>query len=305
MIGSGQFPAFGGQVVVSTTDPGSVETALAMARASASAFTSACTRFDKASELSRLNRSAGTWVELGPILSAAVATALTGAAATGGLVDPAVGEAVIRAGYDRDFRALRAQPERDRASSAPHPLFSEIEFDPVLRRVRVPAGVTLDLGATAKALFADHTAGRIAATIGTGVLVSAGGDLAVAGGVPKGGWLVGVAEHHADPPRTHVYVEGGGLATSGTKARSWIRGGKRQHHLIDPRTGESAETPWQTVSVAAASAVDANLASTASVILGHAAIEWLQARGLAALLVEPQGREHYVGGWPTPIQVPC
>ena len=135
----------------------------------------------------------------------------------------------------------------------------------------------------------------------SGVLVSLGGDVAVAGRPPAGGWRIRVTDHHRagdDAPGQTVAISAGGLATSGTTARRWRRGGQELHHIIDPATGQSATGPWRTVSVAAGTCVDANTASTAAIILGEGAPTWLEGRRLAARLVGVDGAVIYTAGWP-------
>jgi thiamine biosynthesis lipoprotein len=90
----------------------------------------------------------------------------------------------------------------------------------------------------------------------------------------------------------------GGLATSGTCSRSWRRGGQRLHHIVDPRTGRSADSCWATASVAAASCVGANTASTAAIIRSAAAPAWLAGLGLPARLVSVNGTVTTTGEWP-------
>jgi thiamine biosynthesis lipoprotein len=162
----------------------------------------------------------------------------------------------------------------------------------------VPSGATLDLGATGKALAADRAAAAItAATGGAGVLISLGGDIATAGQPPAGGWLIHVTDDHRSDLTAAgqtVAIHGGALATSGTT----VRRGPTGHHIIDPRTGASAQTPWRTASVTAATCVDANTASTAAIVLGIHAPRWLAERGLAARLVDNLGAVTTVGGWP-------
>jgi thiamine biosynthesis lipoprotein len=162
--------------------------------------------------------------------------------------------------------------------------------------------VSLDLGASAKAFAADRSAGRIASACGCGVLVSLGGDLAVVGPAPDGGWLVSVGDDHRrdDPGDEVVAISFGGLATSTVACRAWRRGGRTLHHIIDPRTGEAPEPVWRTVSVAAATCLAANAASTAAIVLGSDAPQWLAARRLPARLVGVDGRVSAVAGWPEP-----
>ena len=142
------------------------------------------------------------------------------------------------------------------------------------RTVRVPAGAELDLGATAKALAADSIAAAAADLTAGGVLVSLGGDVAVAGEAPPGGWPIRIADDHAAPldtPGQTIAILTGGLATSGIAVRRWRTAAGELHHIVDPRTGRPAATPWRTATVAARSCVEANTASTAAIVLGEAA----------------------------------
>ena len=165
----------------------------------------------------------------------------------------------------------------------------------------MPRGVRLDLGATAKACAADRAAADLARETGCGVFVNLGGDLAVAGEPPAGGWRVVVGDDHAATDATRdptVTVHAGGLATSSTTRRAWRRAGRTVHHIVDPRTGDVPDPLWRTVSVAAPSCVYANTAATASIVLGGAAPAWLTARGLPARLVDVHGQVETVAGWP-------
>jgi len=173
-----------------------------------------------------------------------------------------------------------------------------VELDVEGRTVRVPAGVELDLGATAKALAADRAARAAARRVGCGVLVALGGDVAVAGTAPAGGWPVGIADDHAAASQATVSVVGGGVATSSVTVRRWRAGETELHHVLDPRTGRSADTRWRTVTVAAGSCLDANTAATAALILDGGAGAWLAARALPGRLVAVDGSVARVAGWP-------
>jgi thiamine biosynthesis lipoprotein len=182
------------------------------------------------------------------------------------------------------------------------PGWREVRLDG--RSLILPKGVQLDLGATAKAWAADRSAARIASQLGCGVLVSLGGDIAVAGPPPAAGWRVRVQDVTGAPgeppagPYALIAIRDGGLATSSTAARRWQRGGDVLHHILDPRTGLPAEPVWRTVSVAAGSCADANAASTAAVIRGRRALGWLTRLGLPARLVDATGAVFTVAGWP-------
>jgi len=167
--------------------------------------------------------------------------------------------------------------------------------------VSIPAGTHLDLGATAKALAADRAAAAAAAVAGCGVLVNLGGDLACAGPAPPAGWPVRIAEDHAAAAGADdqlITVAGGGLATSSSTVRRWRRAGREQHHLVDPRTGRPARSPFRTVTVAAATCVDANTASTATLVAGDDGFEWILRTSLPARVVRHDGTVCAVNGWP-------
>jgi thiamine biosynthesis lipoprotein len=293
--------AIGTSATVVVQEPDAADDAERHLLAELAAIDHACSRFRPDSELEFLNNNAGTEVTVSPLLVDAVLVALRAAELTDGDVDPTVGEAMQVLGYDRDFAELPKQGAPI-ATVVRVPGWQKIEVNPARHTVRIPDGVRLDLGATAKALAADRAATRAAAVAGCGVLVSLGGDLAVAGPPPPRGWEVHVTDDHAAAPTDAdgqtVLVESGGLATSSTTVRRWARGGQELHHVVDPRTGRPADEVWRTVSVAAASCRDANIASTAAIIRGVDAPAWLDGLGLPARLVLPEGSVVRVGGWP-------
>jgi thiamine biosynthesis lipoprotein len=246
----------------------------------------------------------GTSTTLTPLLAEAVAVAIRAAQLTDGDVDPTVGAAMNAVGYDRDFLQVPLDgPEDVRLTARRVPGWQHLHLDGT--QLTMPAGVELDLGATAKAWAADRSATAIAATLGCGVLVSLGGDIAVAGPAPEKGWCIRVQDVTGDPadpaegPHALVAIRDGGLATSSTKARRWRRGGDVLHHILDPRTGLPAPPVWRTVSVAAGTCADANAASTAAIIRGRDAMPWLAGQKLPARLVDATGAVFTVAGWPT------
>ncbi len=252
----------------------------------------------------------------------ALEVALRAAELTDGDVDPTVGRALELAGYDRDWRLLTHSPH-DVPHDTPLRLVNRAPIDrtgwpdaiTVHRRsgwrtitldrrsayVRVPRGIRLDLGATAKGWAADRAAKAATQATGCGVLVSIGGDIATSGIGPADGWRIRVTDDHRSLPTAPgqtIAILSGGLATSSTTVRRWRHNGRAMHHIIDPHTGTPARTCWRTVSVAAASCAEANIAATATLVKGTAAASWLADVGLPARLVDHDGRVLYVGDWP-------
>jgi thiamine biosynthesis lipoprotein ApbE len=184
------------------------------------------------------------------------------------------------------------------------PGWQAVVLDEAARTVRLPRGVDLDLGATAKALTADLAATAALSKLGRGgVLVSLGGDISVAGEPPPEGWLIQTSEDSGAPieeGEETISIRSGGIATSSTTVRKWTRGGVALHHIIDPATGLPSDGPWRTATVVAGTCVDANIASTAAIVMGPAAVQWLEAARLPARLVDRRGLVHRLSGWPKP-----
>ena len=275
-------------------------------------------RFRADSEVSRIAGSRRRAHVVSPGLAEAIRVALAAARWTGGLVDPTVGGALSALGYDRDFASIPAVPEPGTGTATgtgtgtgtlpvpgPVPGWRSVRLDGCL--LRLPAGIRLDLGATAKGLGADRAAAAAWRALGHGgVLVSLGGDIATTGQPPAGGWPVAIADSSlADPapaggaPAVQVIrLAAGAIATSSVTCRQWRRGGRPLHHIVDPRTGYPASGPWRTVSVAAASCAMANAAATAAIVAGLAARTWLAETRLPARLVGRDGAVLLLGGWP-------
>jgi FAD:protein FMN transferase len=315
-LATASWTALGTTAVLRVTRASALLEARAAVERELAAVDLACSRFRADSELERLNASAGRFLTVSPLLLDAVQAGVRAASLTAGAVDPTLGEAIVLAGYSRDFSELEPPPRAEPPACAEPPpprrarpivgprrasgwKLIEVEHDPP--RVRIPAGVRLDLGATAKALAADHAAAAAYAATDTGVLVSLGGDIATAGRPYRDGWAVHVTDDHRDGPNAPgqtITVAGGGLATSSVTARRWLRAGQVMHHILDPATGEPVEPGWRTVSVAASCCVDANIATTAALVQGQSALGWLSELGLPARLVGVAADVHVVAGWP-------
>lgn len=274
----------------------------------------ACSRFRSDSDLSRLNARAGEWVQVDPLLVEATELGVRAARITDGDVDPTLGVALELAGYDRDWKLLEPASVgtsgaatriedswKPRVRATPKPGWQALKLDRARSSLRLPHGVKLDLGATAKAWAADRAARAVHEATGLGVLVSLGGDLSTGGQAPAGGWSVHVTDDHRAPasaPGQRIAIQGGGLATSSVAVRRWRHEGRTMHHIIDPASGTPASGPWRTVSVAAIDCADANIASTAALVRGESASEWLEDLGLPARLVRHDGTVMTVGSWP-------
>jgi thiamine biosynthesis lipoprotein len=299
MTASASWPALGTSATVVVVDRARLAVACAGVQEVIEEIDRAASRFREDSEISRVNAAGGAPVPVSEAFVRAARCALRAAQITGGDLDPTIGASLRIAGYDRDFALLRPGAAVRFAGAAG---WRCVELDDARRMIRVPAGVELDFGATAKALGADVAAARASTRIGGGgVLVSLGGDIATAGSAPAEGWAVRVTDNHEAGPGAAgqtIALRSGGLATSSTTRRRWTRGAANVHHILDPATGAPAHEHWRTVSVAAACCVDANIASTTAIIRGAGAPAWLEGAALPARLVAADGTVTLAGGWP-------
>jgi FAD:protein FMN transferase len=290
----GTFGALGTYVYVATRDPAELAAARRLTAAVLAEVDRTCSRFRDDSDLVRANAAPGHWVAVDPLLVAAVTVAVDAARATDGIVHPLLGRQLVSWGYDRDYAELV-----DTGPALPPPAPGPRSWTGLglaEDAIRVPAGTALDLGSTGKAFATDLVVAALTGELSGSAIVSVGGDLAIA--QPDGeAWPVAVSGR-LDEPGVLVWLERGGLATSNTQVRRWTRAGTAHHHLIDPRTGAPAATPWETASCLGATSVAANTASTAAIVLGAAAPAWLDEHHVTARLVTADGTVRRTGGWP-------
>jgi len=287
--------ALGAPVQFVVTNAGSLESGRTILAAELTAMDAVCSA-RPGSELAGLpelaaagNGDGGAAVPVSSLLADAIASALRTAQLTGGDVDPTVRET-------RDG----AWPGQGRLDAfASHvPGWQRIRLDRKARRLWMPAGLRLDLGATVTAWAVDRCAGRLARELGCGVLVGLGGNIAVAGQFPAGGWRIRIQDASGgnDAAAPVVAIHDGGLATSSTAARR--PGSDPLSYILDPAAGAPAAPFWRAVSVAASCCAFASAASTAAMIRGRHARQWLASLGLPARMVTLDGRVHTVAGWP-------
>jgi thiamine biosynthesis lipoprotein len=255
----------------------------------------ALSRFRADSELSRLNRSAGRPTPVSEVLWQVIRAAVSAAELSEGLVTPAILPALEAAGYDQTFELIGLGPswESRRADlQAGGGDWRAVECDASARAVRLPAGLRLDLGGIAKGWAADAAARQLR-SLGP-ALVDAGGDIAASGPRADGQpWPVGVADPlHRGGTMAVLALGRGGVATSGRDYRRWRADGVWRHHILNPRTGQPAESDVLAATVVGPSAAQAEVAAKAALILGSRdGLTWLEARpDFAGLLALEDGR---------------
>lgn len=274
--------------------------ALAAGQREVAACEAALSRFDAASDLSRLNRNAGAWVDVDARLVEALRLAVRAREATMGRFDPTILPALVAAGYDRSFELLEERPPRridGWRAGAP------VEVDEAGGRARIGAHAAVDLGGIGKGYAASRALGAMRDTWPTlpGAIVDLGGDLALAGTTPEGGpWRIDVMD-----PRTpgvvaaRLLLSGGGVATSGRDIRRFGPG-RSLHHLIDPSTGAPAQPGPLAVTVVAPDAAEAEAHATALAIASpdDAAAHVASSPHISALVVPHTGDPVALGALP-------
>lgn len=255
-------------------------------------------RFRTGSDLMRLNARAGQWTTVSDDLFENVVAAKQAARLTNGLYNPLVLPALIASGYDRSFECIDvAQP--DRVGMVGN--WQQIHLRRETREVLLPAGSALDLGGIAKGWTAQHLADQLA--VEGACLISIGGDMAVRGAPNNAeGWRITIAEPDSDQALCQLFLRDSAIVTSGIDYRRWqTRDGQPRHHIIDPRTGQSAQTDVRAVSIVHPHAPTAEAYAKAVLLLGgEAGLKWLnQQWDAAGMLVRSDGSVLATSNWLT------
>jgi len=247
-------------------------------------------RFRRDSELSRLNRTVDQPIPVSQTLWDVFQVSLVANRVTGGLVTPTVLDAIVTAGYDRPFDELAANTGYIDMWTEIRPL-SLVIHDEEFRSICLPPNVHLDFGGVAKG-WAAHQTGERLKQCGP-ALMNAGGDIAISGPRLNGeSWSIGISNpFEPGEDLAMLQLQGGGIATSGKDRRRWMQGALLNHHIIDPRTGQSAITDILTATVIAPTVLEAEAAAKSVFLLGSGAgLEWLESdSGLAGLFVLDNG----------------
>jgi thiamine biosynthesis lipoprotein len=289
------FRAMNSEILLAAEGP-HVKEGFEMARSYIESCEQRFTRFSQTSELVRLNQAAGEWVKVSPDMFDLIETALASYHTTDGLFDPSILPDLEQAGYIKsmdDLRLSGAGPQPEPLVRAGRAAFDSIELRKSDLSVRLPRGMRIDLGGIAKGWIAEKAAQRLK-NYSPACAVSAGGDMFLIG-TPSGleNWEIGMEDpRQPGLDLMSLNVENGAVATSSVVKRVWQQGEKARHHLIDPRTGEPAVTPWWSVTVLAPSAADAEV--FAKVILiggpGYAAQMLEKNPEITYLAVDGQGQ---------------
>jgi thiamine biosynthesis lipoprotein len=301
VLAARSFRAIGTTATVVVPEPADAAAAARLLATELAAVDVACSRFRDDSELHALHADAGRAVTVSELLFEALSVACETAERTRGAVDPTIGNALAALGYDADLDEVRSRPPVPPAALGHVAGYQHVQLNRRRRTVRIPRGVRLDLGASAKAWAADRAASRIAARLGAGTLVSLGGDVAVAGPAPADGWPIGIARESSTPPELVdqvVAITHGGLASSAPSVRTWKAGDRDVHHIVNPRTGDCVEPYWHLVSATGSTCVEANAVTTAAVVWGERALSELARFEQAVRLVRFDGRIFSHHGWP-------
>ncbi len=256
------------------------------------------TRFSPDSELSALNRAAGSWMDVSPQMYEVLHLARQFYFDTDGLFDPGVLAILEKVGYDRSIEKVLADgaPVSSLTSltvAAGRPDFSQMELADDRLAARLPAGLRIDLGGIAKGWIAEQAA-RLLSRYVAACGVNAGGDQFTIG-LPAGesGWEVGLEDpFNPDQDLATLLLQPGAVATSSIIKRRWKQGSLERHHLIDPRSGQPAETLYASVTVITDTAAKAEVRAKAVLIAGEAGAPKIMARHpeAAFMVVDMQGK---------------
>lgn len=254
-------------------------------------------RFLPESELSCLNALSGKPVVVSDLLYSVLETALIAARTTQGVYDPTLLRQMVQVGYDRTFDELSSVQPATSVTISPGGGWRQIRLDADQRCVTLPLGIGLDFGGIAKGMAVDAALNSLREVGIETALVNAGGDLAVLGFPPETEqWPIAVP---GKDQSWNIPLRQGAMATSGIARRRWQQGGQQRHHLVDPRTGTSAQSGLWSVTVAAARCEQAEVGAKVAFILGKKrGANFLRSHSLPGVLVCEDGTWEAVAPWP-------
>ena len=244
MVVASRWDAWGTWCEILTTDEQELPAAAELARSRVAALAACSSGPD--SELHSLPR--GRPHRVTPLLADVLAAAMRTAEFSGGPLSPGARAAIV--------------------------------LDASTGTVTLPETLAVDVAENARAWAADQIAMACVDELGVGCLVNLGGDIAVRGDVPEGGWQVGI-DHGPDGPQGRPVISmawPGGLATCSAPPE--------------------ASRSWRSVTVAARSCERARAAAAAALLLGDSAPRWLTQRELPARLLDTGGVVVQTNGWP-------
>ena len=251
-------------------------------------------RFIDTSEISLINNADGKEMYVSADTVALVRYLLDAQSRTHGLFDPSLLPALIGLGYgvSRTDSSMKSDIAPNAQWAIP---LSETRIDQASGSVRLPAGATLDPGGLGKGLAADIVAAELISLGATGVCVSVGGDMRIAGESElNGGWSVAVeSPFDESTDLTTLVLNSGGIATSSTRGKRWVGPLGEMHHVLNPITATPlTEFVGQLVqsTVLASEAVWAEIFATALLVGGlEQGMPLIDQLGMAAMAVTVDG----------------
>ena len=252
-------------------------------------------RFQDDSELCLLN--AASEIKVSPEMTEILSFALASYAETEGVFDPSILSALETQGYAESFGSASFGVPSGTSQEKRYP-FDTLTVDFETGIVRKPIGLRIDLGGIAKGYSVDRVVRMLRERGNADFLIDAGGDIFASGGDAEHGygyWAIDIADSSGKSERAALLIlSDQAVATSGTDRRRWSVGNEMRHHLIDPKTGRSAETDILSVTVVGNSVVRAEVfAKTLCVIGRERAIDLAEKRGIPAFLVTETGETVY------------
>ncbi|MEQ8677225.1 MAG: FAD:protein FMN transferase [Aggregatilineales bacterium] len=283
MIHMIEFRAMGCQVNVQLEADKSGAVILSYVPEQVEAIEAQLTRFRPDSDLMRFNARAGEFVQVGEVLYENMRAAKHTALLTNGLYNPLILPAMLANGYDRSFETI---DHVEATPTIPVLDWHDIELRPSTHEIKIPAGSAVDLGGIAKGWATGNLADALAQY--GACLVNIGGDMTgrgTPGDLP--GWLIEIEDPFTHDVFETVFLHNMSITTSGTDFRRWNdKQGNRYHHIINPYTGNCADTDVVSVTVLHPNAPIAEAYCKAVLLKGaEAGLNWLNHQWHTAGLV--------------------
>ena len=256
-------------------------------------------RFLPTSEVSQLNSSPGVPIDVSPETLKLVQLLIAGVRLTNGLFDPTTLPLTLANGYASSHVDASRTTVLPESATWPGDIES-IVINDAKHTVTLPVGTTLDPGGLGKGLAADLAVELAMSRGAHGALVSANGDVRATGLSPDGrAWRIGV-EHPLDKHLeiAQVHITDGAVVTSSRMTNRWMTDAGDTHHIIDPKTGKSAQTEVLSATVVSGyAALGEVLAKLAFLLPIDEAVAMVVGNGAQVCVVDANMMMHTSDGW--------
>lgn len=244
-------------------------------------------RFDPKSEITRLNKNLGIFQAVSKDMLCLAERALYYNKISGGFYDPRILEILEKIGYDSDFR--KKDFSKNKIYDKFEAMGDDLDKDLKIENGKIYFAKRMDFSGIAKGYITDLAAKFLKINGWKNFLVDSGGDIYAAGKNNEGGkWRIEI--EGIPKEKLLLKISEQGIATSGISRKKWESGGKKFHHLVNPKNPNEFSYELRTVSVIERNTENADGRAKVLVLMGkEKGLKFAKQNKIAAIFFDYKG----------------